>query len=91
MIEHRNNTVQEQQAAYAATGAKQDHALVRELWAVPDFSSLPGVKDIEKFDDLVKSRILLLFVIPMKMGIQGFQLVKHSLDSRLRGNDGSVR
>ncbi|MCX5914951.1 MAG: hypothetical protein NTV04_23840, partial [Deltaproteobacteria bacterium] len=26
--------VREQQAAYAAAGAKQDHALVRELWAV---------------------------------------------------------
>jgi len=28
------NTVREQQAAYAAAGAKQDHALVRELWAI---------------------------------------------------------
>ena len=28
------NTVREQQAVYAAVGAKQEHALVRELWAV---------------------------------------------------------
>ncbi|TRZ44180.1 hypothetical protein D4S03_11995, partial [bacterium] len=38
MIGHRNNTVREQQAAYAAAVAKQDHALVRELWAVKDRS-----------------------------------------------------
>ena len=34
MIEHGNNAVREQQAAYAAAVAKQDHALVRELWAI---------------------------------------------------------
>jgi len=34
MIECGNKAVQEQQAAYAAAGAKQGHALVRELWAV---------------------------------------------------------
>jgi len=33
-IEYGNNAVREQQAAYAAAGAKQNHALVRELWAV---------------------------------------------------------
>lgn len=34
MIEHGNNAVRERQAAYDATGAKQEHSLVRELWAV---------------------------------------------------------
>ena len=39
------NTLREQEAAYAAAGAKQDHALVRELWAIEKM-----FKDIEKFD-----------------------------------------
>jgi spore photoproduct lyase len=34
IMEHGNNAVREQQAAYATAGAKQDHALVRELWAI---------------------------------------------------------
>jgi len=34
MIESGDNAVREQQALYAAVGAQQDHALVRELWAV---------------------------------------------------------
>jgi hypothetical protein len=34
MIGHGNNTALVQQAAYAAAGASQNHALVRELWAV---------------------------------------------------------
>ncbi len=39
------------------------------------------------FDGFVKSRILPLFVIPIKMGIQYFQTVTQFMDSRLRGND----
>ena len=34
MIEFETNVIKEQQAAYAAGDAKQEHALVRELWAV---------------------------------------------------------
>jgi len=43
------------------------------------------------FDGFVKSRILPLFVIPMKMGIQYFQTVTQFMDSRLRGNDDFLR
>ena len=38
-------------------------------------------------DELVKSRKTLLFVIPVKTGIQYFKVVTCTLDSRLRGND----
>jgi hypothetical protein len=34
MIEYGNNAVREQQAADAAAGTKQDHALVRKLWVI---------------------------------------------------------
>jgi len=34
MIEPTRNIVREQRAAYAAAAAEQDHALVRELWAI---------------------------------------------------------
>lgn len=34
MMELGGNLIREQQAAYAVTGTKQEHALVRELWAV---------------------------------------------------------
>jgi hypothetical protein len=45
-IEHGNNAVRERQAAYAAIGAKQDHALVRELWAIEGQSDRSQVKRI---------------------------------------------
>ena len=41
----------------------------------------PGFTNL---DDLVKSQIWPVFVIPAKAGIQ---LFKHVMDSRLRGND----
>jgi spore photoproduct lyase len=34
MIDLESNVIREKQAAYAIAGAKQEHALVRELWAV---------------------------------------------------------
>ena len=40
------NTVREQQAAYAAAGAKQDHALVRELWAIEGQSDRFHVQEL---------------------------------------------
>lgn len=46
MIEHGRNAVQEQQAVYAAACAKQDHALVRELWAVQGLSDRFRVQQI---------------------------------------------
>ena len=42
-------------------------------------------------DELVKSPKRHLYVIPMKMGIQCFQIVAHPLDSRVRGNDYFLR
>jgi len=46
MIGHRNNTVQEQHAAYTAAVAKQDHALVRELWTVEGQSDRFHVQEL---------------------------------------------
>jgi spore photoproduct lyase len=40
------NAVREQQAVYAAASAKQDHALVRELWAVKGLSDRFHVQQI---------------------------------------------
>jgi spore photoproduct lyase len=48
MIQGENNVVREQQAAYAAAGAKQDHSLVRELWAVEGKSDRSQVQRIEE-------------------------------------------
>jgi len=44
-----------------------------------------------KFGAIVKNRNMYNFVIPMKMGIQCFQIVARSLDSRFRGNDDFLR
>ncbi len=44
-----------------------------------------------KFDDLVKSLKKLFLVIPVKTGIQYYQVVKSSLDSRFRGSDDFLR
>jgi hypothetical protein len=38
VIEPGDNAVREQQAVYAAVGARQDHALIRELWAIEGHS-----------------------------------------------------
>ena len=42
-------------------------------------------------DELVKSLKNHIFVIPVKTGIQFFQIVKIKMDSRLRGNDDFLR
>jgi hypothetical protein len=42
-------------------------------------------------DDLVKSPKSLFFVIPVETGIQYFQCLANTLDSRLRGNDDFLR
>ena len=46
MIEHGRNAVREQQAVYAAASAKQDHALVCELWALRGLSDRLHVQRI---------------------------------------------
>ena len=46
MIQVENNVVREQQATYAAEIAKQDHALVRELWAIKGQSDRSQVQRI---------------------------------------------
>jgi len=46
MIEYGSNAVREQQAVYVAASAKQDHALVRELWAVKGLSDRFHVQQI---------------------------------------------
>jgi len=46
---------------------------------------------VGKFDDLVKSRNTIYFVIPVKTGIQYLRCVTLFLDSRLRGNDDFLR
>lgn len=48
MIEHGSNAVREQQAVYAAASAKQDHALVRELWAIKGLSDKFRVQQIAR-------------------------------------------
>ena len=45
----------------------------------------------KKLDALVKSPKRHLYVIPMKMGIQCFQIVAHPLDSCFRRNDYFLR
>lgn len=46
MIEYGRNAVREQQAVYAAASAKQDHALVCELWALKGLSDRLHVQRI---------------------------------------------
>jgi spore photoproduct lyase len=46
MIQGENSVVREQHAAYAAKIAKQDHALVRELWAIKGQSDRSQVQQI---------------------------------------------
>jgi hypothetical protein len=47
MIGHGNNTVRERQAAYAVAGGEnQEHALVRELWAIEGRSDRSHVQRI---------------------------------------------
>ena len=46
MIEPARNSVREQQAAYAAATAEQEHALVRELWAIRGHSTPAQVQRI---------------------------------------------
>jgi hypothetical protein len=46
IIQGENNVVREQQAAYAVAGAMQDHALVRELWAIDGLSDRSQVQRI---------------------------------------------
>jgi len=45
-LDTSKNTVREQQALYAATSAEQDHALVRELWAIKGLSDRFNVQRI---------------------------------------------
>ena len=47
--------------------------------------------DYRIFDDFVKSLKKLFLVIPVKTGIQYYQVVKSSLDSRFRGSDDFLR
>jgi hypothetical protein len=44
-----------------------------------------------KHDGFVKSPQIRFPVIPVKMGIQSFQLISRILDFRLRGNDDFLR
>ena len=46
MIESGDNAVREQPAAYAAIGTRQEHALVRELWAIEGHSDRFDVQRI---------------------------------------------
>jgi spore photoproduct lyase len=46
MIQGEKNVIRERRAAYATEIAKQDHALVRELWAIEGQSERPQVQRI---------------------------------------------
>ena len=60
--------VREQQAAYAAAGAKQDHALVRELWAIEGRSDRFQVQRIAERSGLP---VKWLSALPKVNGEQG--------------------
>ena len=59
--------------------------------AIPREENLANSWSAVRKDGLAKSRRKPGFVIPVKTGIQCFQLDMRSLDSRLRGNDEFLR
>ena len=52
-----------------------------------DVPNIRTRKETQILDGLVKSRNIHNFVIPVKTGIQSFQVLGRFIDSRLRGND----